>query len=103
MCAAGGVFHLRLRFNAEFNSTPPTVQFMTIPFHPNSESLTRPCPLDLACWTTTHSDINILFLHAVDPSDGTPCCHLLSAGWTEDTSIPALLIALQVSHVTSVT
>ena len=39
--AAGGVFHLRLQFSADFNSAPPLVQFMTIPFHPNSKHLTN--------------------------------------------------------------
>ncbi|CAI8004082.1 hypothetical protein GBAR_LOCUS3828 [Geodia barretti] len=40
---------------------------MTIPFHPN-----------------------------IDPSDGTPHCHLLSSvGWSEVVSVPVLLIALQ--------
>lgn len=35
-CApTGGVFQVMLSFNEEFNTVPPKIHFLTIPFHPN--------------------------------------------------------------------
>ena len=31
----GGVFQVKLSFDENFNTHPPEVHFMTIPFHPN--------------------------------------------------------------------
>ena len=33
----GGVFQLTLSFSDEFNTRPPSVHFVTIPFHPNGK------------------------------------------------------------------
>ena len=35
---AGGIFQVTLSFTEEFNSKPPEIHFMTIPFHPNGQS-----------------------------------------------------------------
>lgn len=34
---AGGVFRLNVTFSDEYNVVPPLINFMTIPFHPNSK------------------------------------------------------------------
>ena len=31
----GGIFQLRLQFSEYYNTCPPKIHFMTIPFHPN--------------------------------------------------------------------
>ena len=36
-CYSGGVFQIKLTFDENFNSRPPEVHFMTMPFHPNGE------------------------------------------------------------------
>ena len=42
-CApTGGVFQVMLSFNEEFNTVPPKIHFLTIPFHPNGNHWTRP-------------------------------------------------------------
>ncbi len=32
----GGIFRVDLLFDEEYNEKPPAVQFVTVPFHPNS-------------------------------------------------------------------
>ncbi|KAL5481801.1 hypothetical protein EMCRGX_G022045 [Ephydatia muelleri] len=64
----GGLLQLSLIFNEEYNTKPPGIHFVTIPFHPN-----------------------------VDPNDGSTMIHLLRDDWSEECTVGAILLALQAS------
>ena len=38
---AGGVFQVLLSFSEDFNTAPPKIHFMTVPFHPNGTYTTH--------------------------------------------------------------
>jgi ubiquitin-conjugating enzyme E2 U len=62
-----GVFQISLTFSDDYNVLPPSVQFMTIPYHPN-----------------------------VHPKTGVPSFGLLNEEWNESHSVSSLLLSLQV-------
>jgi ubiquitin-conjugating enzyme E2 U len=62
----GGLFQLRMRFLPEYNCKPPSVVFMTIPFHPNIDMDTgKPC-MDLlddpSCWSEKLHGVKYILL-----------------------------------------
>lgn len=65
---AGAVFQLELYFDESFDSYPPSVQFMTVPFHPN-----------------------------IDMESGVPCTDILQSSWFSSgvDSVRHLLLFLQ--------
>lgn len=60
------MLQLSLIFNEEYNTKPPAIHFVTIPFHPN-----------------------------VNPSDGSVVIHLLRDGWSEECTVGTILLAIQ--------
>lgn len=64
----GGIFHLRLKFTNTYNTSLPSVQFMTIPYHPN-----------------------------VHPVSGVPALEILSKEhWNETYTMSSILMKIQV-------
>ncbi|ORX43775.1 UBC-like protein, partial [Piromyces finnis] len=40
----GGIFSIEMNFNEEYDSVPPKIIFLTVPFHPNIDMTTgKPC------------------------------------------------------------
>ncbi|XP_062516627.1 ubiquitin-conjugating enzyme E2 U-like [Corticium candelabrum] len=61
-----GIFQLQMRFSSEYNTKPPDVVFMTIPFHPNIDMKTgKPC-MDLldepSCWSENVQGVQYILL-----------------------------------------
>ncbi|XP_021056848.1 ubiquitin-conjugating enzyme E2 U [Mus pahari] len=60
----GLVFYLALEFSREYNSVPPVVKFITIPFHPNVDPYTGKPSIDFLDnpdkWNTSYTVLSIL-------------------------------------------
>lgn len=75
---------MNLRFSDSYNTIPPIVQFMTIPYHPNGMLYT--------IIYIVYSNVAI-----VHPSTGTISMSLLQEGeWNESYSLVSLLLNIQV-------